>query len=276
MTRYNISTMKKLRRIVIYATAIIAVLFITVICLFYFKQEKFLFRPEVLTPNYAFAFKEKYKEVYITVEKDVTLHGLLFKAEKSKGLVFYLHGNGGSVKGWGGEAETFTSCGYDLFMLDYRGYGKSGGHITSEDQMHGDMQKVYEYLLKLYSEDKIIIAGYSIGTGPAAKLAANNKVKALLLQAPYNSLTQLIQEKAPFMPKGLIRYHFETYKNIVKVSAPVYIFHGTNDKLIPYSHSVKLKQRLPRAVLIPLPGEGHNSIKVSKLYKQELRKILAL
>ena len=214
--------------------------------------------------------------VYITVEKDVTLHGLLFKAEKSKGLVFYLHGNGGSVKGWGGEAETFTSCGYDLFMLDYRGYGKSGSHITSEDQMHGDMQKVYEYLLKYYSEDKIIIAGYSIGTGPAAKLAANNKVKALLLQAPYFSLTQLIQEKAPFMPKGLIRYHFETYKNIVKVSAPVYIFHGTNDRLIPYSHSVKLKQRLPRAVLIPLPGEGHNSIKVSKLYKQELRKILAL
>ncbi|AWH85274.1 alpha/beta hydrolase [Flavobacterium album] len=250
-------------------------LYLLALFLLYFFQEKLLFHPQVLEQEYKFTFSDAFEEVYIPVSDDVKLHGILFRAKDSKGLVFYLHGNGGCVEDWGDAAANFTSAGYDLFMLDYRGYGKSGGTIESEAQINEDIEKAFAYMEKDYQLRNIIIAGYSIGTGPATHLAAKKKVKALILQAPYYSLTGLSGEKVPLIPEFVKRYKFNTGSEILKVNAPVYIFHGTEDKLIPYEHSLKLKKKAgDRAVLIPLPGEGHNAINDSALFKEKLSGIL--
>jgi len=130
-------------------------------------------------------------------------------------------------------------------------------------------------MLKNYNEKNVIIAGYSIGTGPATQLAANHNCKALLLQAPYYSLTDLAGDKIPLIPEFVKRYKFETYKYIDKVAAPVYIFHGTADKLIPFTNAERLMKHAKAAdKLIPLPGEGHNAINESELYREELKRVL--
>ena len=77
-------------------------------------------------------------------------------------------------------------------MLDYRGYGKSGSKISSEAQLHRDMQTVYDYLKKMYPENHIIILGHSMGTGLAARLASKNHPKKLILQAPYYSVADWV------------------------------------------------------------------------------------
>lgn len=252
----------------------IGLLYALSLTLLYFFQEKLLFHPMVLGKEHRFSFSGEFEEVYIPVEDDVKLHGILFKAKNSKGLVFYLHGNGGCVEGWGRSAGLYNLAGYDIFMLDYRGYGKSGGTIESEEQLNSDVEKAFLAMQKKYGST-IIIAGYSIGTGPAAHLAVAKNVKALILQAPYYSLTGLASEKVPLMPEFIKRYKFNTYNEIEKMKLPVYIFHGTEDKLIPFAHSQRLKEiGQENIILIPLPGEGHNAINESYEFAGKLFDIL--
>ena len=93
----------------------------------YFIQEKLIFFPEKLDKEYKFGFDQNFEELNFKTEDNVLLNGILFKADTSKGVIFYLHGNAGSLKSWGEIAKTYTDISYDLFMLDYRGYGKSEG-----------------------------------------------------------------------------------------------------------------------------------------------------
>jgi len=106
----------------------------------YFKQEALLFYPEKLPTNYQFRFPGEYREYPITAPDGTQLSGLLFKTKAPKGLVFFLHGNGGSLAGWGDVAAIYTRLGYDVFLLDYRGYGKSQGRISSQAQLLGDVE----------------------------------------------------------------------------------------------------------------------------------------
>ncbi len=266
--------MKKPYRFIIRLALWLIGIYLVALCILYFFQEKLLFHPKVLEQSYKFAFTDDFEEVFIPVDDDVKLHGILFKAKESKGLVFYLHGNGGCVDGRGNAATVFLASGYDLFMPDYRGYGKSGGHLESEAQINDDMEKTFNFIQKNYGEN-IIIAGYSIGTGPATHLAASKRIKTLILQAPYYSLTELESEKVPLIPEFIKRYKFDTYNEITKVNAPVYLFHGTDDELIPFDHSLRLKEKAgDGAVLIPLQGEGHSFMNDNPLYREKISEIL--
>ena len=171
----------------------------------------------------------------------VNLNGLLFKAENSKGLIFYLHGNAGTLETWGKIAKEYTNLGYDIFILDYRSFGKSEGEIENEEQLNKDISIAYKTLIKRYPENKIIIAGYSIGSGLATILASKNNPKALILQSPYYSFTELSSSRVPFFPDFMKKFSLETYEYLPKVKAPVYIFHGMEDQLIPYENSVTIK-----------------------------------
>src|SRR5688572_7214737 len=93
------------------AMAIISIIlgiYILICGLMYFFQEKLIFFPDKLQKDYKFNFTEKFEEIYITTADQKVLHGLLFKADSPKGLIFYLHGNGGAVDRWGDVAETYT------------------------------------------------------------------------------------------------------------------------------------------------------------------------
>ncbi|MEM7102903.1 MAG: hypothetical protein AAF502_07240 [Bacteroidota bacterium] len=96
--------------------------YLSICFLFYvYQEEAFIFLPEKLEDDYQFSFEGNYEEILVNVDENVELHSMLFKADSSKGVIFYLHGNGGSMRGWGEKAPFFTDLGYDLFMIDYRG-----------------------------------------------------------------------------------------------------------------------------------------------------------
>lgn len=234
-----------------------------------------IFFPQKLTKEHAFTFGQEFEEILIPVEENVNLHGLLFKADTPEGLVFYLHGNAGSVDTWGWIAQTYTDLNYDIFVLDYRGYGKSDGSISSEQQFYDDVQTAYDHLKERCPEDRIVIIGYSIGTGPAAWLASGNRPKLLVLQAPYYSLVDLMKRLYPFVPAFLLQYKFETYRYVEKTGAPVVLFHGNLDEIIYHGSSEKLKAHLkPTDSVIILEGQGHNGMNENPAYKKELAGIL--
>lgn len=240
-----------------------------------FFQEKIIFIPEKLNKKYKFEFENIFEELNFKTKDNTVLNGLLFKAKKSKGLVFYLHGNAGSLKNWGYISELYTNLDYDIFILDYRGFGKSEGEINSEKQLFQDNQFVYDELKKEYSEKNIIIIGYSIGSGMACKLASENNPKHLILKAPYYSFTDLVKNKYPFVPSFILKYNMDSNKFIKNCKMPITIFHGDNDNVIYYGSSIKLKnQNKDKINFITLKGQSHNGINENYDYVYELMDIL--
>ena len=251
------------------------VLFIIMSGLLFVFQEKLIFFPQKLDKNYQFSFDQKIEEINIRTIDGISLNGLLFKADSSKGLIFYLHGNAGSLSSWGGVARTYTDLNYDVFILDYRGYGKSEGSISGQGQLFQDMQTVYDELTKKYNEDSIIVLGYSLGTGLASKIASTNNPKLLILQAPSYSLTDMMRHTFPIIPPFILKYKLKTNEFIKNCKMPIIIFHGNQDEVIYYGSSLKLKELFKeKDTLITLNGQGHNGMSDNRDYIIEIQKIL--
>ncbi|WP_431242745.1 alpha/beta hydrolase [Flavobacterium sp. P21] len=255
--------------------AFFVIIYIVIVSYVYFNQVGMIFQSSSLPKEYQFDYQSPFEELNIKSFDGVNLNGLLFKAEKSKGLVFYLHGNAGTLQTWGSIAKNYTNLGYDIFILDYRSFGKSEGEIENEEQLNKDITTAYKKLNQRYPGNKIIIAGYSIGSGLATILASENKPKALILQSPYFSFTELSGTKVRFFPDFMKKFHFETYQYLPKVKAPIYIFHGSDDQLIPVENSVKLNEILgSRGYLYVLKDQGHIGMNENENFQEELKTIL--
>lgn len=254
---------------------IIALLYAVVCVLLYFFQERVIFFPQKLGAAHTFEFEEPFEEISIQSSEDYKFHALHFKADRSKGLIFYLHGNAGSLDSWGRVAGAYTKLNYDVFILDYPGYGKSGGAIHSKEQLFKDMQLAYNKILEQYSSDQITIIGYSIGTGMAAKLASTNNAKRLILQAPYYNLKDLMTHTYRVLPTFLLRYNFETNEYLQKCKMPITIFHGDKDRVIYSGSSSKLQQHLKSTdELNILKNQGHNGMTKNPDYLHAIEEIL--
>lgn len=256
---------------------ILIFLYVGICSLLYFFQEKLIFVPTKLAADYKFDFKGNFEEINIKTIDGVSLNNLLFQADSTKGIILYLHGNGGSLKRFGEQADFYTNLGYNIFMTDYRGYGKSEGFIKSESQLYQDNQMLYDELKKTYSEDNIIIVGYSLGGSMAAKLASTNNPKYLILQAPYcGDCLQSEKAISKLLPLNLLmRYSFKTNEFIKNCKMPVLLFHGDADEEIHHGSSIKLKEGFkPKDRLIILEGEYHRTITDNPIYQKELNKLL--
>lgn len=242
----------------------------------YWWQERLLFHPTVLPKDFVFPFEHMpHEELYFEVAQGVKLHALYFTVEEPKGVVFYVHGNAGSLNDWGTLAEFYQRQQYDLLMFDYRGFGKSDGNISSEAQFFADAQILYDFALRHYPEEQIVIEGFSIGTATASKLAAEHNPRHLVLKAPYYTLGALVKSKFPFLPTSLLKYPFQTVEYLQAVNCPITLFHGTADELIPYENGVRLAQDVAAAELVTVPNCLHNDIPYSKEYQTRMAAILA-
>ncbi|WP_341902190.1 alpha/beta fold hydrolase [Fluviicola taffensis] len=264
-----------MKKFLLRTISILIILYVLGVILLYFFQENLIFSPQKLNKAFQFEFDQKFEEKNIKTTDGTILSGVLFKVPDSKGLIFYLHGNSGSINSCGIVAETFTALNYDVFMLDYRGYGKSPGSIIGEEQTHKDVQSAYNEMKNIYPEDKICVLGYSIGTGFASKLASENNPKLLILHAPYYNMTDLMRHKYPIAPTFILKYKLKTNEYLKECKMPVVIFHGDKDHGIYYGSSLKLKKEFKsQDTLITLHGQGHNGIIKDEVYQQLIPKLL--
>jgi alpha-beta hydrolase superfamily lysophospholipase len=242
---------------------------------FYFGQDYFFFRPERLPHWFKYKYSFPFEEVNFDMEDGGTVNGIHFRVPNSKGVVFYIKGNSRSIKGWGKFAKDFVGKGYDFFIMDYRGFGKSTGR-RSEEILYSDLQQVYQWLEELYGQDRIVLYGRSLGSGLATRVASWNRPKMLILDSPYFSFRHYIGIYAFLLPlRWLLRYHIRTDLFIKKVKAPIYLIHGTKDRLIPYSQSLKLRALAPQQItLISIEGAKHNNLPEYPEYHELLYAVL--
>jgi len=260
--------------IIILAVALIAIYLIAV-ALLYFKQELFIFRPDQLSDNYQFEYNNA-TELNFNTPNNGKINGLLFKQinSSSKGIILYFHGNAGALDRWGYVAQELMPYGYDVLIIDYRGYGKSKGKL-SEQNLFSDAQYCYDFLAKDYKSDDIVIYGRSIGTGIATHLAANNKARTLILETPYFNLFDIVKDYFKLIPKKmLLKYTFSNNQYIRKVNYPIFIFHGTNDKVIPIESALKLQPIASNSEITIIEGANHHNISTYQKYHQKMKSIL--
>jgi pimeloyl-ACP methyl ester carboxylesterase len=239
-----------------------------VLLLLYWNQEALLFVPERLAPGHRFTVPGVVER---TVEVEgATLSALHFRQPDAKGLVFFLHGNGGSLQGWLTSTEFYRRTGFDLFMIDYRGYGKSTGRIASEAQLHADVRAAWEHIAPEYAGRKLVLYGRSLGTGLAARLATEVTADLLVLVSPYSSLRDAARDHYSWVPSAVLRYPMRTDEWLRRVAMPVMMLHGDRDPVIGIEHSVRLRAIKPSAELVRLPGTGHNDVHLSGEYLERL------
>ncbi len=241
---------------------------------FYFFQETALFHPNKIKEEYKFKFTEPFEEVFIPTPDNVNLHGIYFTVQNPIGAVIHYHGNGGTVKTCGQEASLFTSKNYNVLFIDYRGYGKSGGSIQSEEQLIKDGQTIYDFIKKSFDEKDITLVGLSMGTGIATQIAAANHPGNLILLAPFFGLQDLIREKAIVVPERAIRYKFQSHKYLPRVDCPISIVHGKDDVLIPIEHAYRLEDLNPAVTLYEINNCTHRIRTCGQLYKAYVARAL--
>ncbi len=141
--------------------------------------------------------------------------------------------------------------------------------------LHRDAADAYAYLLKQYTEDEIVLYGRSLGTGVATSLAATRRPRLLILETPYVSLSDLTRRYYPYVPRFLLKYPLRTDRWIGEVRCPVYLFHGTDDELIPYSSSQRLLPLIKSGhELLTIKGGRHNNLGEFDEYREALSRIL--
>jgi pimeloyl-ACP methyl ester carboxylesterase len=226
----------------------------------YFYQQALIFPATKLPKNYSFSYNYPFEEVTIPVD-GAELHALHFKQENPKGLIFFLHGNAGNVNTWATDIEYYKQVNYDLFMLDYRGYGKSTGKIQSQAQLMNDMRIAWDTVAPQYADKEIVIYGRSLGTALATSLAREVDPALLILVSAFSSMIEVAHAQYPFVPAWLLRYPLRTDQNISEVSSEIVFMHGNKDQLIPIEHSHRLQSLTQKpSTMLTIDGAAHNDI----------------
>lgn len=228
----------------------------------YFFQARLLYFPQVarevnLTPE---RVGLAYEDVWLESAPDVDIHGWYVPHPRPKGTVLFFHGNAGSIALRLDWLRMFHDLGYAMFIVDYRGYGRSGGTPT-EAGTYADATAAWVHLTQARgtAPTDIVIAGESLGGAVAAELASRTTPRAVILQSTFTSIPVLAGEIYRFLPvRWISRHDYDTRTRIQRISAPILIAHSPGDEIIPYRHGRELFDlaREPKH-FVELHG-GHN------------------
>ena len=257
-------------RIALWAVGLVAALYAAVLAALWFDQEALLFDPVPLPADHRFAFGSDVHETWIDVP-GARLNALHLQLPRPDGVVFFLHGNSGNLETWFVNADFYRNANVDMFMVDYRGYGKSSGHIQSEAQLEADVLAAWNTIAPRYAGKRRIIFGRSIGTGLAATLAAKVQPEQTVLVSPYESMVALAGAHYPWVPSAVLRYPLRSDLALQQLQGPVLLAHGEKDTLIPPSNSERLQTLARHAQLLIVPGAAHNDLQRFDAYLNGVR-----
>ncbi|HEV8284503.1 MAG TPA: alpha/beta fold hydrolase [Chitinophagaceae bacterium] len=242
----------------------------------YFFQDAILFHPVRLKRDHHYNFPKPHKDINIPIYKESNLNIIQFSSNDTvtKGVILYFHGNKKNISWYAKYPPYFTRHGYEVWLIDYPGFGKSTGKFTEKILYEWAMQ-LYRLANTRFTPENIIIYGKSMGTGIAAQLASKVNCKRLILETPYYDFPSVIKHYLPFYPVDrMLHYKIPTFLYLQNVSAPITIFHGTSDGVITYSNAKRLIPFLKKEdEFITIKGGSHNDLYT---FKETIRKLDSL
>lgn len=262
-------------KVFLYISIIVPSVIICLGAVIYIYQERLIFYPDKLSEKHIFKFSTPFQEFFYKTPDGEKINALLFTVAHPKGVIYYHHGNAGSLEHWGAKANDFIARNYDVLMYDYRSFGKSTGKVKNEKMLHSDAKLIYNELLKSYDKDKIIFFGISLGSGIAAKLAHEITLKKLILETPYYNFYDVSKYHYPYLPNSiLLHYQFKTNQWLPEIKVPIHLIHGTEDETVPFEMAVKLERLGKNIDLCRIVNGSHNNLNTFPEYQSYLNQVL--
>ncbi len=229
----------------------------------FFTQSSLVYYPNiptrslVATPD---SIGIAYESVTISANDGIKLHGWYIRAQQSDGVLLFLHGNAGNISHRLDSIKIFNELGFDIFIFDYRGYGKSEGK-PSEEGTYRDADAAWTYLTQQRNvvPQDIVIFGRSLGASIASYLASRHTPRALIIESAFTSVPDLAAQLYPLVPvRWIARLQYNTKTFLQAVKIPVLVIHSRDDEIIPFEHAERLFSNAndPKQ-LLTLRG-GHN------------------
>lgn len=260
--------------------AIFIVLFtyIGVLALLFFFQHKLMFHPSRLDKNLKLNLPGSYAEDFLQLSDDVTVHYLIQKVRSPRGVILYFHGNAGCLDSWGEVAyELATKTNYDVWIVDYPGFGKSSEALPKNEKILLQMGlQLMSKIRETYPQLPLFLFGRSVGSGIAGTLARTEKIEGLILETPYTSLKDIARQYFPWVPSALVRFDLDNLRiGEAKYQFQTLIIHGTDDEVIPFQFGQNLANKLgPRCLFVAVHGGHHNDLTQSPEYWHQLVQFL--
>jgi uncharacterized protein len=251
------------------AALTVVLLYAALLALVWWQQERLIFLPSPLPAEHRFDVGADVHEAWVDLP-GARLHALHLRNREPRGVVFFLHGNAGNLDSWFVNADFYRRLNFDLFMLDYRGYGKSSGRIESQAQLEADVRAAWAGIAPRYAGLRRVLIGRSLGSALAAGLAAQVQPELTVLVSPYESLAALAAEHYRWVPQALLRYALRTDDAVARIKSPLLLVHGEQDTLIEPKHSERLQQLAPHAERVLIKGAGHNDLQQFPAYLDAL------
>lgn len=196
------------------------------------------------------------ERVTVTTEDGLALDGLWWAPRAPSGdVIVYFHGNGGSLHRDGPRAETLAAAGTGVLMASYRGYSGNPGRPTEAGLAADARAFVAAARERLPEGGRLYLVGHSLGGAVALGEAASRPVDGVATIGTFARIADLAPGIArPFMPD-----RYDSLGAIARVAAPVTLFHGTRDGIVPYAHAERLRSASDgRARIVTLEGAGHH------------------
>ncbi len=202
----------------------------------------------------------EFEDVFFSSSDGIKLNGWYIPAREARATVLFCHGNAGNINHRIDVIYLFFKLGLNVFIFDYRGYGRSQGR-PSEEGLYRDARSAYKYLIdkRNLKEEAIVVYGKSIGANVAVELCSKVRPAALISESAFTSALEMGKKLFPFLPvKWFISIKYDALSKIKYITVPKLIIHSKDDKIIPFQHGTRLFEAAPEPKeFYPMRG-GHN------------------
>lgn len=261
--------MRNLSRFFAAVVGIAALVYLAACTYMWATQREQVFEPSPVLQTTPERMGMKFEELRIPVGSGADqgeLDGWWVPAEAANAPTFlYLHGNDRNIANHLEHTQQLHTLGYNVLLVDYRGYGKSSGGKPSEAKVYEDAEAAWQYLLKVrgVKPQQAFIYGHSLGGAIAIDLAAHHPEAAgLVTEGTFTSMQAMGEREYGYLPVGwLLNQRFESLQKIAGLKIPVLLIHGTWDQKVPVGMAKQLYAAAaqPKALALIEGGEHSNS-----------------
>jgi fermentation-respiration switch protein FrsA (DUF1100 family) len=235
---------RRLGRFVLRWCLFFSIIYAGVVLVFWLLERSLVFYPASAAESWEKPVASETRDVTFTLDDGTAIHAWwLPPVEPGAGAVLFAHGNGGNLSHRGQlAADLHRTLGAGVLMFDYPGYGKSEGKPT-EASCYAAGEAAYRWLVDTAKipMKRIVLMGESLGGGTAVELAVRHDHRALVLIFTFTSLPAAAKVHYPWLPTyTLMRTRFDNLAKIGRCHRPVFIAHGTIDRVVPFPHGEAL------------------------------------
>jgi hypothetical protein len=204
-----------------------------------------------------------FEDIGLITQDQVRLHGWFVPCDGATGTVLILHGNGGNIGDRVSWLKMLHDLGVNVFIIDYRGYGKSEGK-PFEKGLYRDARTAYDWWAaeRRPRGERLILFGESLGGAVAVNLAAGVAPSGLVVQSTFTSARDMARTMFPVgMLQPLLNINFNSASLIAQITCPKLFIHGKRDEIVPFGLGEELfKLAPPPKSFYAVPEAGHNDL----------------